>query len=373
MNLGARLREALQFWQHNAGQGVLGAFGVIVGIFGLVAASAIGGGVRAELDALAADLGVGLMLIRSELPLDPQLGARLERSLGAEVEAVAPFGESDAPVSYGRIDIPAVRVIEAGEPLAGAIGLKLTAGRWLAAADAAESFNAAVVSESLAGQLTALGSLLGQEIRVGSRWLRVVGIAEDEGAGATVYLPAAPGAALRGAAVRFRSNEALQRNVALVTQSAARGLTSVEGLEVVLPLDALRDEQRLRVLVSSVLTVLSIVVLALGGLSVTNTMLMSVMTRTAEIGLRRALGATTAEVVLQFVLESAIVCCIGGLLALALSAVFVASVGLLVPWPLSVDAETLLGACFAITVVSLAAGGLPAIRAARVPPASVLA
>jgi putative ABC transport system permease protein len=373
MNLGARLREALLFWRHNAGQGVLGAFGVVVGIFGLVSASAIGGGVRAELDALSADLGVGLMLLESPEPLDPQLATRLALTLDSEIDAVAGFAEGRAAVGYGRADLPAVRAVATSEPLARAIGLKLIAGRWLSAADSAESFNTVVVSESLAATLTPLGSLVGQELRVGSRWMRVIGIAADDGNGATVYVPAAPEQALTSAAVRFRSNDALQRNASLVSQSAARGLTSPEALDVVMPLDALRDEQRLRVLVSTVLTVLSIVVLALGGMSVTNTMLMSVMTRHAEIGLRRALGATAAEVVVQFVLESAIVCVIGGVLALSLSAAFVGVVGFLVPWPLHVDRETVLGACFAITIVSLAAGGLPAIRAARVPPASVLA
>ncbi len=373
MNLGARVREALCFWRCNPGQGVLGALGIVLGVFGLVVASAIGGGVRSELAALADELGVGLLLLESDAAFDSALGQRLELALGTGLASVATYSETEEPVQIGRASLRRARIVLAGEDFAPTLGIDLLEGRWLAATDVAQGFDAVVVSESLAAALAPLGTLLGHEISIGARWLRVVGIAADDGAGVTAYLPARAHEPMNRAALRFRSNAALERNAELVARSAARALPAAASLELVMPLDALREEQRMRRLVSTVLTVLAIVVLALGGAGVSNTMLMSVITRRAEIGLRRALGATTAEIVLQFILESAIVCAIGGGLAIALSAVFVGAVGRFLPWPVLFDLETLAGAVFAISVVSLAAGGLPALRAAKLPPADVLA
>jgi len=165
----------------------------------------------------------------------------------------------------------------------------------------------------------------------------------------------------------------MQQSLAVVARSAARSLSSPDALTLVEPLAALREEQRISGLVSTVLTVFAVVVLALGGMSITNTMLMSVMNRQGEIGLRRALGATTPEVVLQFLLESALICVAGGAAAILAGAVAIGWFGAASPWPVTVDAGVLFSACFATAIIALLAGGLPAWRAALVPPADVLA
>ena len=114
-------------------------------------------------------------------------------------------------------------------------------------------------------------------------------------------------------------------------------------------------------------------ILVLGGVSVTNTMLMSVATRHHEIGLRMALGATRGHIVRQFVVESLVVCGVGGLLATLAALVVLLLISPWLSWSLVFNGNVILLALVAVSVVSAAAGGLPALRASRVPPAQVLA
>jgi ABC-type antimicrobial peptide transport system permease subunit len=135
----------------------------------------------------------------------------------------------------------------------------------------------------------------------------------------------------------------------------------------------MRDQQHLRLLLQRTLGSFAIIVLVLGGLSITNTMLMSVMTRQHEIGLRLALGATKEDIVSQFVVESLVICGIGGISAIGIGAIFVIVLSPLFSWSLIVNLNVILLAIAASLLVSAAAGGLPALRASRVPPAAVLA
>lgn len=367
------MREALLFWRCNAGQGFLGALGVVLGIMGLVGASAIDAGARAELDQLAEDLGVGLVFVRAGEQFDAQAVARLEAALGDDLAGASVYDESQVPVRLGRTEFPAVRAVTSGADYSRTLGLDVVSGRFLSTADIERAYGNVVVSASLAARLSPFTALDGQDLLIDGTWMRVVGTVADERDGPTIYMPLGRGATADQIAVRLTSNDAIQANQALIERSAGRLLVRPESIEMTLPADALREEQQLRTLVSTILTVLSILVLVLGGMSVTNTMLMSVMTRRAEIALRRALGATTPEIILQFVLEAGVICAVGGIAAVVLATALISAAGGWLPWPVGVDLRTLLGTTIAISLVSLAAGGLPAWRAARVPPAEVLA
>jgi putative ABC transport system permease protein len=121
-----------------------------------------------------------------------------------------------------------------------------------------------------------------------------------------------------------------------------------------------------------------VITLLVGAVGVMNIMLVVVGERTKEIGLRKAVGATSRAVFVQFLVESAAVCGLSGVLGATLGVIVTQLVGGLAPpgsaaaSPPVLDPVTLVAIVSALSLTGLVAGLVPALRAARVPPAEAL-
>jgi putative ABC transport system permease protein len=136
------------------------------------------------------------------------------------------------------------------------------------------------------------------------------------------------------------------------------------------------DPQTLRGGVTSDLNVLFVllagITLVIGGVSIANTTFVAVLERTNEIGLRRSLGARPRHIAAHFLAESAALGTLGGLVGTSLGVVFVVGVALAQQWTAILEPWTVLPAPAAGTIVGVAAGLYPAIRAAKVEPVEAL-
>jgi putative ABC transport system permease protein len=117
---------------------------------------------------------------------------------------------------------------------------------------------------------------------------------------------------------------------------------------------------------------LGVVALVVGGVGIANVMVIAVLERRREIGLRRALGARKGHVALQFLLESATLSAIGGTAGGALGYLATAVADRVAHNPVSMPAYVILGGLGAALAVGLLAGIYPAVRAARLQPAEAL-
>ncbi|HXD62312.1 MAG TPA: ABC transporter permease [Lacisediminihabitans sp.] len=124
--------------------------------------------------------------------------------------------------------------------------------------------------------------------------------------------------------------------------------------------------------VSLVFIILSVVVLLAGGFGIANVTMLSVMERTAEIGLRRAVGATARQIAAQFMAESMIVGVLGGLIGSAAGVVFIEVFAVSHAWTAVISTGVALGGVVVGALVGLLAGTLPARRAARIEPVDAL-
>lgn len=112
--------------------------------------------------------------------------------------------------------------------------------------------------------------------------------------------------------------------------------------------------------------------LLVGGVAIANIMVMSVMERRMEIGVRRALGATARHVRLQFLLESVLLAGIGGMVGTVLGAAITVAYALRGELPVAVPLDGLAASVGAALAIGAVAGLYPAIRAARIPPAQAV-
>ena len=112
--------------------------------------------------------------------------------------------------------------------------------------------------------------------------------------------------------------------------------------------------------------------LLVGGIGVMNIMLVSVTERTREIGLRKALGATQRDILIQFIIEAMLLCIIGGLIGVILGSLIYFSIASYQEWPIAMSLSAILGSVTFSAMVGLFFGIWPARRAAKLDPAVAL-
>jgi putative ABC transport system permease protein len=138
------------------------------------------------------------------------------------------------------------------------------------------------------------------------------------------------------------------------------------------PSDALAAKNATDRAFTGLLLGLGAVALLVGGVGVANTMVISVLERRSEIGLRRSLGATRGQIRIQFLTESLLLSALGGgggvLLGILVTSVYAITQG----WPTVVPAWAMAGGLIATIVIGAVAGLYPAVRAARLAPTEAL-
>ncbi|MFB4314650.1 ABC transporter permease [Actinomadura sp. 21ATH] len=365
---------------------VLSALGIAIGIATMVAVIGISASSKEDLLRRLDRLGTNLLTAE---PGDTLFGerARLPRGSAAMVARIGPVtavgatGTVDATVR--RTDrIPAeithgIGVAAASQELLGTLGATVRQGTWLNAATA--RYPGVVLGAEAARRLGL--DRPGGRVWIGGRWFTVLGVLN-----AAELAPEIDRSALVGweAAERYlgfdghptrlyeRSTDA---SVADVRAVLARTVNpeNPEEVEVSRPSDALEAKAAAAGAFTGLLLGLGAVALLVGGVGVANTMVISVLERRREIGLRRSLGATRGQVRVQFLAESLLLSALGGAAGTVLGAAVTAGFALYRGWPPVVPPWALGGALAATLAIGTAAGLYPAMRAARLSPTAALA
>ena len=238
-----------------------------------------------------------------------------------------------------------------------------------------------VVVGSVAAERLGIRSLDGGPlVYLGNQWFRVIGILDD--------VPLAPDidrSALIGydvaqrlfgiddapSTVRVRTDPDETDSVWEVLAATANPESPNE-VDVSRPSDALEARAEADETLTALLLGLGAVALLVGGVGIANVMVISVLERRAEIGVRRALGATGRHIRLQFLIESTLLAGLGGAVGVGLGAAITWFYADSRGWRFAVPLTGLLGGVAAALVVGALAGLYPAVRASRLPPAEAV-
>ena len=121
-------------------------------------------------------------------------------------------------------------------------------------------------------------------------------------------------------------------------------------------------------MIAGIVIPITMIILVVGGIVVMNIMLVSVTERTFEVGLRKALGATRNQIMLQFLIESALLCIVGGLLGLVLAIGATQLVGYLLGMTMTITAVYVVMSVGVSSLIGIVAGLYPAWKASRLDP-----
>jgi len=263
------------------------------------------------------------------------------------------------------------------------------AGRDFLPGEVTHSASVAVLSDRLARTLLGRTDVVGETVRLSGRPFEVVGVFAPK---ANVFTDTEYGWAVvpYSTALRYMEADPEWMQVQVVPRAGVKqaeamdqvteALRAERGLRPSAPndfaltaQDAFRElfDRTTRVFVA-VLLLLSSVGLAVGGVGVVAIMTISVTERTREVGIRRALGATRADILWQFLVESATMTLIGGVMGIALAAGSVFLLSRLSPVPAAIPLWSAVAAVGVITAAGLGFGLHPAVRAARMDPVVAL-
>jgi putative ABC transport system permease protein len=390
---------------------LLTMLGMIFGVAAVVAMLSIGAGAQQQVMAFIEDLGVRNLIVEARETTEFQAYQKMRqqspgltfkdiRAMRATVPGletlsprkrfapsqVIPKPQGELPAVYG-VD-PNYREIA---------GLKITAGRFFTADEAARAAALCVLGEAARVRLFGLTDPLDRFVKVNAQWYRVIGVAGPQAVvqgdlagvpgqdrnnvlyvptGAAmfrlednysqfrdeidgVYLRLAPGADILAAAATVRG----------ILTASHRG---ADDYTLVVPAELLAEQQRTKRIFDIVMVALASISLLVGGIGIMNIMLASVLERTREIGVRRAIGARRTDIIRQFVMETTLIAVAGGTLGLLLGTSMSRLIASFAGWSTIISSASLVLAFCVSVLIGLVSGVYPAMKAARLDPVQAL-
>jgi putative ABC transport system permease protein len=385
--------------------------GMIFGVAAVIAMLSIGAGARQQVMALIEQMGVRNVIVEAhevsawedwQKVRQVSLGLTLRdfRVIQANVAGVvqatprkrfvpsrmSPKPQHDMPVVYG-VD-PNYQQIAS---------LRVVQGRFFDDAENARAAAVAVLGQGAKMSLFGQGDAVGQYVKVNEQWLHVIGVVGPQLSAESkvealpsqdmnnlIYVP------LYSAMLRMEDSRSnmkdeidgmyLQLKSALDTIPTAdvvRSLLSIShrnanDFGVIAPAELLAQQQRTQHIFDLVMVAIASISLLVGGIGIMNIMLASILERTREIGIRRAMGARQRDVVRQFLVEAVLISLMGGLIGIA----FGFGISRLIAWLAGWSTVTTLSSialAFAFSVsVGLLFGIYPARKAARLDPVEAI-
>jgi putative ABC transport system permease protein len=395
--IGETVGMALTTLRANRLRSLLTMLGIVIGNASVITLVGVGRGAQNLAEGQLSNLGANVLFVVPGNNDTRRQGIDFPKTLVLEdAEAIA---EQVPSVRRVAPQITLSEVIQAGgiSSTASVSGItpeflpvrqfEVAQGRFFSASDLSSARNVTVVGPDLGAKMFPGKAPVGRQLRIRNQLFEVIGVLEPKGAvfgqnpDENAYVPLSTmvsklsGRNRFGVSLNFISVEARDEQS---TGAAAFQITNLlRQRHRILREDdfAVRSQKDALTIVSTItggltllLAAIGAVSLLVGGIGIMNIMLVSVSERTEEIGLRKALGARSGDVLLQFLVESLVLASLGGVIGSAVGIGTVAVVGAVTPLPATIGAATVLFTVGLSGSIGLFFGVVPARRAARLDP-----
>lgn len=399
MLISETFRIALSSIRSNLFRATLTMLGIIIGVGAVITMVALGTGAQRAIDEQMAALGGDILAVESSFWFSHGV-ARDQRTLTTDdaaalaagrrhIAEVVPEITDRYQVKYGNRNINTT-VLGTTPNYPGVHGFEMAAGRMFTLADDSARKRVAVLAAEVPGMLdTDATGIIGRNVSIRSIPFEVIGVLEAKGSTGwrnpddDVWIP------LSTAQFRVTGNEFVERISVLVDQSSSIELAMLDIERVlrrehgILPgkdndfaminrKQFAESRQEATQVFTFLLAGIAGVSLVVGGIGIMNIMLVTVTERTREIGIRKALGATRGNILLQFLVESTTLCLLGGALGLLVGATAATLLNRLAGWQTVVTIDSAVMAFGFSAVVGIVFGIWPARRASQLDPIDAL-
>jgi putative ABC transport system permease protein len=404
IDLREALGSSLESLRVHALRSFLAMLGIIFGVGAVIAMLSIGAGAEREALATIDAMGLRNVLVRAKDPERETERQEVRRtSLGLAPRDATAIRDAVPGVErvVSKVEVEAWKVLSAtGRAKPRVLGvshdyprlvrLALAEGRFLDARDEQTFAQVCVIGDGVRRELFGFESALGRPLKVNEQWLTVVGILtsgasprEIQGVKITgnandVYLPVSTAqrkfardalkSPLDELVVSLAPATPVQESAAIVATLLDRLHGGAQDFAITVPEALLEQSQKTQRLFDIVMGAIAGISLLVGGIGIMNIMLATVLERTREIGIRRAIGARQADIRNQFVVESFTITAVGGLLGIAMGVLIAKGVALYAGWTTIVTLASIVLSVGVSAGVGLGFGIYPALRAARLDP-----
>jgi putative ABC transport system permease protein len=390
---------------------LLTMLGMIFGVAAVVSMLSIGAGARQKVMALIEQLGVHNLIVEAKettewqahmkiRKISPGLTLQDYRIIQDDVNDITastprkrftpsktiPKPQQDLPTVYG-VSSHYIEVM----------GLHVLQGRFFAPDEESHGSAVCVLGAGAKSNLFGANNPLGQWVKLNQQWFQVIGVASPQISSQTevsgvpaqdlndlIYVPLSA-AILRledsysdardeidGIYLHLRDEANVPQSAQIVRAILNSTHHSAGDFSVIVPAELLAEQRQTERLFNAVMVAIASISLLVGGIGIMNIMLASILERTREIGVRRAVGARQFDIIRQFVIEATIISFVGGSFGIVFGFVMSRLIAWLAGWSTIVTVTSIILAFLVSITVGLVFGIYPAVKAARLDPVEAI-
>jgi len=405
MQIEENIRVAIYGLRDHKFRSFLTMLGIIFGTASVIAMISIGEGAKKQAMAKYQDLGVSNIIIRDKDLTDKDLEqVRIKFSQGLSlddtkaiseivpgVQGIAPQSETKLEAMYGDKSSKAT-VIGVTPEVTKILNYRIDKGIFIDQDHYDRSLKVCVLGANISRELFSYEDPVGKNIKLGDQWFEVAGVLQTKALftetvgelaardlNNDVYIPLSTfgkripktsilTSELKQATVKLESSEKLIESAAIIRSIITRRHFNNDDFSIVIPYELMEQEKKESRIYNLLLASIAAISLIVGGIGIMNIMLATVMERTREIGIRRAVGGKRSDILGQFVTEAMTMSIMGGLIGVFLGIFLSLGIALFTEVQTSLTLYSIFIAFSFSVIVGITFGYLPARRAADLKP-----
>jgi putative ABC transport system permease protein len=399
------IRIALNGLRDHKFRSFLTMLGIIFGTASVIAMISIGEGAKKQAMAKYQDLGVNNIIIRDKDLTETELeSVRIKFSQGLSLEDTRAVSEiipgvvGAAPQSEAKLDAmfedrtSKANVIGITPEINDILNFRTDRGIFINSDHYNRQLKVCVLGANIARELFSYEDPVGRSIKLGDQWFEVAGVLKNKALftetvgelaardlNNDVYIPLSTfskripksnplASELKQVTFRLESSETLLQSAEIMKSIMKRRHFDNDDFSIIIPYELMEQEKRESRIYNLLLASIAAISLLVGGIGIMNIMLASVLERTQEIGIRRAVGGKRSDIMGQFVTEAMSMSVTGGLIGVFMGIILSLAIGLLTEVKTMLTLYSIFIAFGFSVLVGITFGYLPAKRAADLKP-----